>query len=305
MAGYPMRFGDEEVKVGDMNGDGLPDLVRLQFGMFRYWPGHGDGTFGTTRDCAAGTFPSLTFVELRREFAPIVPSQLSVADVTGDGLDDVVQVRSGNVDVWVNEAGERLLPRITLPAMPWSAGVGQRFRLHDVNGNGTPDLFWGDPHHYRYVDTLGGRRPWLLERVENGLGKTTELTYAPSTALMLEAERAGKAWATKMPTVQWVITKKTERDNLGRVGREDGVYTTEYTYRDPYYEGRAREFRGFAWASSKEQGAGRAKVTETAFELGACVDDARSFGVDACTLEGRWKDQPPRARARRARCGRH
>ena len=57
-----MRFNDEEVKVGDMNGDGLPDLVRLQFGMFRYWPGHGDGSFGTTRGCAPGTFPSMSFV---------------------------------------------------------------------------------------------------------------------------------------------------------------------------------------------------------------------------------------------------
>jgi hypothetical protein len=106
-------------------------------------------------------------------------------------------------------------------------------RLADINGSGTTDILWGNGYNYRYIDLSGGKRPWLLNRVENGLGKTTEVTYTTSTASMLAAEKSGKPWATKSPVVLHVIDKITVRDNLGTVGRPNGVYVTQYTYRDP------------------------------------------------------------------------
>jgi len=40
-------FEDPEVRLGDMNGDGLQDIVQLRRGRVIYWPGRGEGVWGT------------------------------------------------------------------------------------------------------------------------------------------------------------------------------------------------------------------------------------------------------------------
>ncbi|MBX3275876.1 MAG: hypothetical protein KF729_36800, partial [Sandaracinaceae bacterium] len=45
-AGLPVDFENPEVRLADMNGDGLQDLVQVRRGRVVYWPGRGDGTFG-------------------------------------------------------------------------------------------------------------------------------------------------------------------------------------------------------------------------------------------------------------------
>ena len=42
-SGTPVRLGDDDVRLADMNGDGLIDLVRVRFGDVKYWPGDGRG----------------------------------------------------------------------------------------------------------------------------------------------------------------------------------------------------------------------------------------------------------------------
>ena len=39
----PDGFSDSDIKLGDMNGDGLTDIVRVRKGDLRYWPGRGNG----------------------------------------------------------------------------------------------------------------------------------------------------------------------------------------------------------------------------------------------------------------------
>ena len=46
-AGTSILFSDPNVHVADMNGDGLPDLVRVHNDEVLYWPGRGDGHWGT------------------------------------------------------------------------------------------------------------------------------------------------------------------------------------------------------------------------------------------------------------------
>ena len=82
-----------------------------------------------------------------------------------------------------------------------------------------------------------------------GSGKTKTLEYASSTELMLAAEAAGKEWTSKAPMPLHVVTSVTDSDNLDLAGRPGGNYVTEYSYRDPVYDGRQREFRGFRQAT--------------------------------------------------------
>src|SRR5690606_651151 len=165
---------------------------------------------------------------------------------------------------------------------------------------------WGHPSH-----------------VDNGLGKTTELEYSTSAHEMLAAEQNGECstalrtqakdpgpidyqaagvdpwstgWCQKMPTLVHVVKRVTESDNLTVAGRPPAKYITEYDYRDPLYEGRQREFRGFERARARRIGDQNSPtdISESTFLLGECADETDN-SVDDCALSERWRDNPREA----------
>src|SRR5439155_27315481 len=129
---------------------------------------------------------------------------------------------------------------------PVHPATSNRVRLVDINGSGTPDILWGDGLNYRYIDLQGGKQPFLLARISNGLGKTTDIEYTTSTALMLAADASPQPWSSKMPVVAQVVSRVTVQDHLDLLGRPPGTYAIEYTYRDPVFDGRGESFEAFA-----------------------------------------------------------
>lgn len=290
----PVRFGDEDVRVADMNGDGLPDIVRVRAGQVLYWPGRGNGFWGTGErdDCAAGSFTQDRDVAMANppNLGVVDPGALELADVNGDGLADMIETRFDGVDVYLNDNGTGWTPRHILANVPYKPNGMNTVRFADVDGSGTPDIVWGNGYDYRYVDLDGGVRPQILVRADNGLGKTTELEYSTSTKLMLDAAKSGAPWSRVMPLTVPVIVRSTVRDNLDKIGRSPGVYVTEYAYRDPVYEGRQREFRGFTAAETRSLGDGSSptSTTRSTFQLGECR--AAQNGLDVCSPADRWRD---------------
>jgi len=300
-AGTPVRFSDADIKLGDMNGDGLTDIVRVRQGDIRYWPGRGDGTFGTgPLGCAGGTFSTNSYVLMSNgpQYSDPNGSGLQLDDVNGDGTADLVQVRMNAVDVWLNIDGRSWTGRTIINGTPPSPSYQNRVRIVDMNGSGTRDIVWGDAGAYRYIDLSAGKRAWLLRRVDNGLGKTTEIEYETSTQQMLAARREGKPWSKLCPLVQQVVGKVTVRDNLAAVGRPEGRYVTQYRYRDPVYDGLQQEFRGFGETEVKTIGDQNSptSVTSTRFELGERPEAFCLTGnVDYTLPENRWRDNPTEA----------
>lgn len=290
-SGASVSFGDPELQLGDMNGDGLTDFVKVQNGQLRYWPGRGNGVWGTgpLSDCTRG---NRSRIDVLMENSPHVidTTGLRLDDVNGDGLDDLVQVSTTQVNLWLNVNGRSWTSVHALAGVPVNPDSVNWVRLLDINGSGTRDIVWGQAGHFRYVDLQGGERPWLLKGVANGLGKTTAIEYTTSTAEMLEAERGGgdcsttdwaRPWCKKMPTVAHVVKRVTESDNLLVAGTGPNAIVTEYQYRDPVYDGRQREFRGFSRARSKAIGDDNSPTSysESQFLLGECVDEP---GATAC-----------------------
>lgn len=284
-SGSPVRFSDPDIQLADMNGDGIQDILRLRRRDFIYWPGRGDGYWGTGKlnDCPAGSFGDKRHVKMEDapDFSDINGDTLRVDDVNGDGLDDLVQVRFNGVDVWLNVDGQSWTKRSIIAGTPESPSYANRVRLMDINGSGTRDIVWGNGDKYQFIDLDGGERPGVLTRVENGLGKSTDIEYGTSTAEMLAAERTGvdcdpaaspfaRAWCSKMPMVTHLVKRVTESDNLSVAGSGVGRYVTEYTYADPVYQGWQREFRGFRHARSKRLGDANSPtdITESTFLLG-------------------------------------
>ena len=77
----------------------------------------------------------------------------------------------------------------------------------------------------------------------------------------------------------------TVSDHLGAAGRAAGNYVTTYAYRDPIYDGRRRDFRGFRDATATVAGDANepATVTEMHFLTGDCVDEDDSGRCTAST----------------------
>jgi RHS repeat-associated protein len=263
--GMPLRFSNGDLFVADMNGDGIQDLVHLRRGDVGYFPGRGPGLWGgdadRPEDCPESEFgPDREVVMDQAAAGPfwsdLEDDRIRLSDVNGDGLSDLVQVRFAGVDLWINEGGHGFSERYIIERSPFDPGFTQRVRLTDVNASGSRDVLWGDGDRYRLMDLTGGIRPRLLVRVDNGLGKTTELTYEPHTAQQSRAADAGEPWTSVAPFPVQVVSRMTVRDNLG------GEYVTEYEYRDALYDGVEAEFRGFREAVVRTVGDDNSPTSE-------------------------------------------
>ncbi|MGE0325729.1 MAG: toxin TcdB middle/N-terminal domain-containing protein, partial [Polyangiaceae bacterium] len=293
--GNIVLFSQPDVFLADMNGDGINDIVRMRSGDVKYWPGRGNGFWGTgdRDDCKPGD--NAEYRSLAMDNPPTLQgdTQLRLDDVNGDGLSDIIQVRSKNVDIWINVDGKGFKNRRILFGTPDNPSNRSIVRIADVDGSGTRDIVWGDGGEYRYIDLQGGTRPWVLTEVRSGLGKTTTLEYTSSIDEMLQAERDGQPWAVKAPMALHLVKRMSETDNLNVYGQGSRTYSTEYTYRDPVYDGRQREFRGFRVATSKAFGDANSptSISRSTFLLGECLLD----NGEPCPDNETWLDNPHEA----------
>ncbi|MBN1653113.1 MAG: hypothetical protein JXA30_04985, partial [Deltaproteobacteria bacterium] len=290
----PARFSDPDIRVAEMNGDGLPDIVRVRSGQIIYWPGRGNGFWGTgpRDDCPAGHFADERHITMDGAPHYGTADTLLLSDVNGDGLSDMVEVRANEVDIYLNDNGTGWTDRLIIENTPFKTSGTNYVRLSDIDGSGTPDILWGRAFEYKFIDLTGGVRPHILTRMDNGLGKSVEFQYATSTQLMLEAEAEGNPWSERSPIVVPVVVSSTARDNLERIGRPAGVYETEYQYRDPIYDGRTRQFRGFREAVVSMPGDSNYPTahTRSVFLMGECPTDDNGTALDVCSEPERWKD---------------
>ena len=204
--GTPIDFDDPEVRLGDMNGDGLQDIVQMRRGRVIYWPGRGEGVWGTgSRSCARGEGAG-RYIEMSSPPMELSPEldNVFLSDVNMDGASDLVQVRFREVDVWFNRAGEGWTRRTIARGTPAAPGFAPRIRFADIDGSSTTDIIWGTGGGWQYIDPAGGQRPRLLIGVDNGLGADTTITYGSSAEdYLADLEEASGASASGVDRFTW------------------------------------------------------------------------------------------------------
>lgn len=261
------------LRLADMNGDGLSDLVAVRSGSVRHWPGRGRGAFDQERSWTGA--PVLSDIEL---------AALHVRDVTGDGLADLVHVGVSQVRVWRNQSGDALAAAITVSGTP-SVRPDTTVRVADMNGNGAADIVWVTPTRtdapWQYLDLLGDGGPGLITRIDSGLGKLTTIDYAGLGEMRAWARESDVPWTRRCPVGQMVVARIEVDDGLG------ARTTTELRYADPYFDGATREFRGFGRAVRIDVGDAEQPtlVTDSQFDLGD-EDEARKGLVVSRTRRG-------------------
>ncbi len=69
-----------------------------------------------------------------------------LADMSGDGLTDLVRIRNGEVCYWPNLGYGRFGAKVTMDGAPWferrDLFDGRRIRLADIDGSGTIDIVY-------------------------------------------------------------------------------------------------------------------------------------------------------------------
>lgn len=238
-----VSFRDPRVKLADMTGDGLVDLVLAHGSRIDYWPNLGDGHFGARESLSL--HPSIAF--------GFDPARLFLADVNGDGVSDVVYEEGGSVRFWINRSGKSLVEGGEILYTP--RGDSANARVADLLGTGTAGLVWSfafsnrDPNNYKYLGFAGAVRPYLMQRIDNGIGGITEIEYRPSTRHAVDAATRGTPWQSALPFPVQTVSSIIQRDTVS-----GAVTTRTMRYYDGHFDGQDREFRGFGRVEVIEEG---------------------------------------------------
>jgi RHS repeat-associated protein len=238
-SGPAIVFADEtqSIFLADMNGDGLVDIVRAKQGELCYFPNIGRGRFG-----AKVSMRDAPIFDLPERFDP---ARIQFADVSGTGAADLIYLGPDGFTAWLNLAGNAWSAPQTISPFP-GMELSNRVAVLDLLGNGTAALVWsselpanaGAP--IRYVDLMGGKKPYILSGYKNNLGMETSLEYTSSSRYAIEDRAAGLPWATKLPFPTMCLSRSEIRERVSGT-----VCVHEYRYRHGYYDHEEREFRGF------------------------------------------------------------
>lgn len=238
--GPAMLVHDEiqSIFLADMSGDGLTDIVRIRNGEICYWPNIGYGLFGNKVTMSHS--PVFDDTELFN------PSYLHLVDISGTGATDIIYLGKNKFNAWINLSGNawNKQPYEIEPFL--SVEQPNNIAVVDLLGNGTACIVWSSPlpgnsnTPMRYIDLMGGRKPHVMVKHINNLGKETVLEYKSSTQYYLEDKKAGKPWVTKLPFPVQCVSKLEVIDRV-----TDLRFTNKYVYHHGYYDHAEREFRGF------------------------------------------------------------
>ena len=267
------------VQIADINGDRVPDILRLEPRRLVVTAGLGHGNFAPP---VSVNIPDWTLDDLEIQRA-------NIQDVSGDGLADLVIERAspGKLWYWVNLGNYTLSGRKVITGLP-NVSSDVAVRWADLNGNGTTDLVYASREFEPSILTVDlgeligcAPEPNLMTSIDNGIGRQTTIEYVPSTRFALADAAAGNPWPDPMPFPVSVVSTVRTTDSLGN------LYITHFSYHNGYYDTKEKQFRGFARVEQIDVGDESAPTlaTQSHFNTGQAVEALKGKLTRFITVE--------------------
>ncbi|HEV8714046.1 MAG TPA: SpvB/TcaC N-terminal domain-containing protein [Candidatus Binatia bacterium] len=137
-----LDWGNPNLKFVDLTGDGHADILISEDEVFCWHPSLAEAGFGPSeRICKAldeEKGPRLVFADSTQS--------IYLADLSGDGLTDLLRIRNGEVCYWPNLGYGRFGAKVAMDNAPWFDRPDQfnqqRVRLADIDGSGVTDIIY-------------------------------------------------------------------------------------------------------------------------------------------------------------------
>jgi RHS repeat-associated protein len=140
------NWRDPNLRFVDLTGDGIADVLITGDDAFSWHPSLLREGFGSGRRVPAALEedrgPRIVFAD--------GTESIYLADMSGDGLSDLVRIRNGEICYWPNLGYGRFGAKITTDDAPWFEEPDlfdqTRIRLADTDGSGTTDIIYLGRH---------------------------------------------------------------------------------------------------------------------------------------------------------------
>ena len=135
-------WDDPNLRFIDVDGDGFSDVLITDHEAITCYPSRAQFGFGEPNRVPKATDeekgPAVVFADSTQS--------IFLADMSGDGLSDIVRVRNGEVCYWPNLGYGRFGAKVDMDQAPWFDAPDQfnarRVRLADVDGSGVADIVY-------------------------------------------------------------------------------------------------------------------------------------------------------------------
>jgi RHS repeat-associated protein len=135
-------LNDPYAKFMDLNGDGIPELIISEEDLFLWYPAKGEKGYDPAIAVHKATDeeqgPAIVFADATQS--------IFLADMSGDGMSDIVRIRNGEVCYWANMGYGRFGAKVSMenpPVFDYPEKFNPNYiRLADIDGSGTPDIIY-------------------------------------------------------------------------------------------------------------------------------------------------------------------
>ncbi|MBS1693782.1 MAG: VCBS repeat-containing protein [Actinobacteria bacterium] len=190
-------FRDPSLKFVDLDGDGHADVLISENDAFVWHASLAEEGFGPARQITQmldeENGPRIVFADGTQS--------IYLADLSGDGLTDIVRIRNGEVCYWPNLGYGRFGAKVTMDGSPWFDNPDhfdhKRIRLADIDGSGTTDIIYLHRDGVRLHFNQSGNE-WSKPQVLNVFPRVDDLVNIVPTDLLGNGT-ACLAWSSSMP----------------------------------------------------------------------------------------------------------